>query len=113
MLYFLILIYTDFIIYIYIYIHNYFLQIFQKEGEIIITFPYGYHSGYNNGFNVAETTNFVLPRWIEYGKRSTRCPCHNGAINLSMDTFVKNSQKYKYQDWVAGRDFGEHPEDPS
>lgn len=43
----------------------------QEAGEIIITFPYGYHSGYNNGFNCAESTNFATPRWIEYGKRCT------------------------------------------
>jgi len=35
----------------------------------MITFPYGYHSGYNHGFNCAESTNFGTERWIEYGKR--------------------------------------------
>ena len=45
------------------------LQITQEPGEFMITFPYGYHSGYNHGFNCAESTNFALTRWIEYGKR--------------------------------------------
>lgn len=44
-------------------------QITQEAGEIMITFPYGYHSGYNHGFNCAESTNFATERWIEYGKR--------------------------------------------
>ena len=44
-------------------------QITQEAGEIVITFPYGYHSGYNHGFNCAESTNFATKRWIEYGKR--------------------------------------------
>eukprot|EP00106_Octopus_bimaculoides_P022522 XP_014789964.1 PREDICTED: probable lysine-specific demethylase 4B [Octopus bimaculoides] len=44
-------------------------KITQEAGEFMITFPYGYHSGYNHGFNCAESTNFATPRWIEYGKR--------------------------------------------
>lgn len=45
------------------------LQITQEPGEFMITFPYGYHAGYNQGFNCAESTNFATKRWIEYGKR--------------------------------------------
>lgn len=49
-----------------------FNKITQEAGEFMITFPYGYHSGYNHGFNCAESTNFASPRWVEYGKRATR-----------------------------------------
>jgi len=47
-----------------------FLQITQEAGEFMITFPYGYHCGFNNGFNCAESTNFASERWIDFGKRA-------------------------------------------
>lgn len=47
-------------------------KITQEAGEFMITFPYGYHSGYNHGFNCAESTNFASSRWVEYGKRATK-----------------------------------------
>lgn len=46
------------------------LQVTQEAGEFMITFPYGYHAGFNHGFNCAESTNFATRRWIEYGKQA-------------------------------------------
>ncbi|OQR70688.1 lysine-specific demethylase 4C-like [Tropilaelaps mercedesae] len=88
-------------------------KITQEEGEFMITFPYGYHAGYNQGFNIAESTNFALPRWIEYGKRCTQCHCRKDNVHISMDRFVLKFQPERYEAWKAGRDMGTHPEDPS
>ncbi|GAB6026609.1 Lysine-specific demethylase 4C [Chamberlinius hualienensis] len=88
-------------------------KITQEPGEFMITFPYGYHAGYNHGFNCAESTNFASVRWIEYGKRATRCFCRNDCVKISMDTFVKRFQPDKYELWLAGKDVGAHPEDPN
>lgn len=86
-------------------------KITQLEGEIMITFPYGYHAGFNHGFNCAESTNFATPRWVEYGKRATHCTCRKDMVRISMDTFVKRFQPDRYENWLKGTDFGPHPED--
>lgn len=87
-------------------------KITQTRGEIIITFPYGYHAGFNHGFNCAESTNFAAPRWVEYGKRSLQCTCSNDMVKISMDTFVKRFQPDRYDLWLKGQDIGCHPEQP-
>ena len=104
----------------------------------MITFPLGYHSGFNTGFNIAESTNFATERWVEYGKRATRCYCRPDTVQISMETFVKRLQPDRceisplhepeqthyfqihpstsiprYDKWLAGEDYGRHPEEPN
>lgn len=90
-----------------------FNKITQEPGEIMITFPFGYHAGFNHGFNCAESTNFASERWIEYGKRATQCHCQPDMVKISMDTFVRRFQPERYENWRNGRDFGCHPEEPN
>jgi len=92
--------------------YYYLFQITQERGEFMITFPFGYHAGFNHGFNIAESTNFASPRWVEYGKRASQCDCHQDSVKISMDTFVKRIQPEKYELWLQGNDTGSHPEDP-
>ena len=87
-------------------------KVVQEERNAIIVFPYAYHSGFNHGFNIAESTNFALERWIEYGKRARQCDCTRSRVTFSMDTFVKRFQPEKYDDWKSGKDIAPHPEDP-
>jgi len=94
-------------------IYIYLLQITQENGEIIITFPYGYHAGFNHGFNIAEATNFASPRWVEYGKRASLCHCYRDNVQINMDVFVKRLQPERYEAWRTGNDVGYHPEDPT
>ncbi|XP_058117185.1 probable lysine-specific demethylase 4B [Anopheles ziemanni] len=88
-------------------------KVTQEANEIMITFPYGYHAGFNHGFNCAESTNFAMPRWIEYGKRAAQCYCSTEMVKILMDTFVKRFQPERYLSWMDGSDFGPHPEDPT
>ncbi|TVY19910.1 DNA damage-responsive transcriptional repressor RPH1 [Lachnellula arida] len=50
-------------------------KIVAHPGEFVITFPYGYHSGYNLGYNCAEAVNFGLEEWLEYGRVAKKCDC--------------------------------------
>ncbi len=83
----------------------------QYEGEFMITFPYGYHAGFNYGFNCAESTNFALKRWIEYGKHSIKCTCREDMVKISMDAFIYKYQPELYEDWCRGINLTPHPED--
>ncbi|EDW58766.1 probable lysine-specific demethylase 4A [Drosophila virilis] len=89
-----------------------FNKITQEAGEIMITFPFGYHAGFNHGFNGAESTNFASKRWIEYGKRASICKCRSDMVKISMETFVRHFQPERYENWLKGEDYGCHPEEP-
>ncbi|XP_067626700.1 probable lysine-specific demethylase 4A [Eurosta solidaginis] len=89
-----------------------FNKITQEAGEIMITFPFGYHAGFNHGFNGAESTNFASKRWVEYGKRASQCNCRKDMVKISMETFVQRFQPDHYENWLKGIDYGCHPEEP-
>ncbi|EMP24216.1 Lysine-specific demethylase 4B [Chelonia mydas] len=69
-------------------------RITQEAGEFMITFPYGYHAGFNHGFNCAESTNFATLRWIDYGKMATQ---HRNCQWTIVITYFEN-KKYKMGD---------------
>lgn len=87
-------------------------KVVQEQRNVIIVFPYAYHSGFNHGFNIAESTNFALKRWIEYGKRARQCDCQRSRVMFSMDAFVKKFQPELWEAWKQGIDIKPHPEDP-
>jgi len=41
----------------------------------VITYPRGYHAGFNLGLNCAESVNFALESWIELGRKAKACNC--------------------------------------
>ncbi|KAM6035803.1 lysine-specific demethylase 4C isoform 4-T8 [Theristicus caerulescens] len=79
-------------------------KVTQEAGEFMITFPYGYHAGFNHGFNCAESTNFATIRWIDYGKAAKLCTCRRDMVTISMDIFVRKFQPDRYQLWKQGKD---------
>uniref|UniRef100_A0A8C2IYW1 [histone H3]-trimethyl-L-lysine(9) demethylase n=1 Tax=Cyprinus carpio TaxID=7962 RepID=A0A8C2IYW1_CYPCA len=79
-------------------------KVTQEAGQFIVTFPYGYHAGFNHGFNCEESTNFATQRWIDYGKLATLCSCRKDMVKVSMDLFVRKFQPERYKLWKAGKD---------
>ncbi|RPA82871.1 JmjC-domain-containing protein [Ascobolus immersus RN42] len=55
-------------------------RLVHYEHEFVITFPYGYHSGYNLGYNCAESVNFATEAWLEYGRIAKKCECIDDAV---------------------------------
>ncbi len=87
-------------------------KVVQEERNVIIVFPFAYHSGFNHGFNIAESTNFATERWIEYGKRYRPCDCQKKTVKFDMGIFIKRFQPELYERWLEGKDIAPHPEDP-
>ncbi len=63
----------------------------QQQGEFVITYPRGYHSGYNLGFNCAESINFALDSWIELGRRAQFCTCVDDSVRIDVDAVLAES----------------------
>ncbi|KAI8372021.1 JmjC domain, hydroxylase-domain-containing protein [Choanephora cucurbitarum] len=56
----------------------------QQPGEFMVTFPYGYHSGYNLDFNCAESVNFALESWIQIGQKAQSCHCISDSVTIDV-----------------------------
>ncbi|KAG8701435.1 hypothetical protein FRC08_004080 [Ceratobasidium sp. 394] len=64
----------------------------QHQGEFVITYPRGYHAGFNVGFNCAESVNFALESWIEIGRRAQVCKCVGDSVHLDVDAILEEQR---------------------
>jgi jumonji domain-containing protein 2 len=82
----------------------------QYPGDAIITFPGGFHWGFNVGFNLAEATNFGVPEWIPFGRRARVCLCRPDSVRIDIDRlcnllrrFEKDRKRNKRLTWKEWR----------
>ena len=47
-----------------------------------------YHSGFNAGYNCAESTNFATPTWIEIGAIAKTCDCRDDCVRIDLRLFL-------------------------
>ena len=63
-------------------------RLVHHQGEFVITFPFGYHSGYNLGYNCAESVNFATEEWLEIGRNARKCNCAEDSVNINVDDII-------------------------
>ncbi|OCH87758.1 hypothetical protein OBBRIDRAFT_759285 [Obba rivulosa] len=64
----------------------------QHQGEFVITFPRGYHAGFNLGLNCAESVNFALESWIDMGRKAKACGCVNFSVRIDVDQLLHDRE---------------------
>ncbi|GEQ71293.1 hypothetical protein JCM33374_g4975, partial [Metschnikowia sp. JCM 33374] len=60
-------------------------KIVHKQGEFMITYPYGYHAGFNYGYNLAESVNFALDDWFDFAKKTRKCECIGDSVGINYE----------------------------
>ncbi|KAI6152692.1 JmjC domain, hydroxylase-domain-containing protein [Pisolithus thermaeus] len=64
----------------------------QREREFVITFPRGYHAGFNLGLNCAESVNFALESWLELGRKAQVCRCVTDSVRIDVDQLLRDRE---------------------
>ena len=60
------------------------VRMVQYPGEWIISAPGAYHSGFNHGYNCAESTNFATSSWLPFGAVARPCDCRKDSVQIQV-----------------------------
>ncbi|EPQ27285.1 uncharacterized protein PFL1_05208 [Pseudozyma flocculosa PF-1] len=76
------------------------LRLVHNAGEFVITYPYGYHSGFNLGYNCAESVNFALDSWLDIGRKANYCHCDQAqqSVRMDVDAMLEESKELEEVD---------------
>ena len=61
--------------------------LYQNAKEFVVTFPRGFHQGFNLGLNFAEATNFANEQWLEFARKGKQCTCKRKSTTFSLKPF--------------------------
>ncbi len=67
------------------------LRLVHHAQEFVVTYPFGYHSGFNLGFNCAESVNFALEPWVEIGRKAEACACVDFSVRMNIEALIDES----------------------
>ncbi|KAF9651005.1 JmjC-domain-containing protein [Thelephora ganbajun] len=76
----------------------------QRAGEFVITYPRGYHAGFNLGLNCAESVNFALESWIELGRKAKACDCVDFSVRIDVDQLLLDRERERLEQSQATQD---------
>lgn len=79
-------------------------KIVHNEGEFMITYPFGYHAGFNYGYNLAESVNFALDDWFPYGEVTKKCECISDSVGINVKQLYCKFQGIPYKSELDGID---------
>ena len=76
----------------------------HREGQFVVTFPYGYHSGYNLGYNCAESVNFAIEDWLQYGSIAKKCNCEEDSVFIDFPWLMRQIRGEPEPMWIEETD---------
>ncbi|KAL4425515.1 hypothetical protein ABPG75_009531 [Micractinium tetrahymenae] len=63
------------------------VKVVHNPREFVVVFPGAYHSGFNHGFNIAESVNFATKAWLPIGVDAGYCECTADSARIDMRLF--------------------------
>ncbi|EIN04471.1 JmjC-domain-containing protein [Punctularia strigosozonata HHB-11173 SS5] len=69
----------------------------QHAGEFVITYPRGYHAGFNLGFNCAESVNFALDSWVDLARKAQVCKCVGDSVSINIDELLREREEERIE----------------